>query len=221
MAWKTLTKAAIEKMAYEVQALCIKKGWNDTVIYFNNKKIYANYYGHTNDEVIENADPHNWLSYAAYDHILSMSFEGDLYDYINFVDITCPPLERIFTKYGVYFDLGTYTELSVFPIDNNMKVEYTKYDRPKERQYIVRWQEYKDVRIKALIGLYEKEMRNKKPCGSCIIGDGIEFELDGNLYTFDTNWQQSDAPSEVIEVCREYLEAIGAKNIWYNPGRLD
>lgn len=219
---KKLTRETIEKMAYEIQKLCIKKGWGDTIIYFNNKRIFADYYKHTNEEVEENVNPHDYFEYAAYDHILSMSFEGGLYDYI-YNNIDAPALSKVFEKYGVYFELGNQWNLSVFPINDTLEVEYTVYKRPKEREYIIRWKinEYSDPRIKALISLYEVAMQGKKPYGSCIIGDGIEFELDGNPYKFDTNWQQSDAPGEVINICKEYLKSIGATAIYYNPGRLD
>ena len=87
-----LTKAAIENLAKEIrQYLLDREMWIDTTIYFNGKAFSTgdgqghHYY---NDPlhlvVLENEDPHRYTEYAG--DILTVSFEGPLYDALNYGD---------------------------------------------------------------------------------------------------------------------------------------
>lgn len=87
---KTLTKANIEIMAKEIMEFLEENNARDSVsIYYNNKvvrskvqyDVMGEYYTWKEEAGV---DPHYYFEYAAYDHILSMSFEGTLYDDINY-----------------------------------------------------------------------------------------------------------------------------------------
>ena len=87
---KTLTKANIEQLANEIMQFLDKHEMQDSVcIYFNNKRIRSNSNWDGENLTYQwieesNIDPHNYFEYAAYDHILSMSLEGNLYDCLNY-----------------------------------------------------------------------------------------------------------------------------------------
>lgn len=215
-----LTKQLIEKMANEIAQYCYDNEYGDVILYYNGNQRFVDYYGHERDEIVENVNPHDYFDYCAYNHIFSMSSEGFLdleYELLNEKGI-----DKIFHKYGLYAELGNSWNCSCYLLYDDMEVEYTIYEIPKEKIYILRWKNY-DSEIMGLIDTYNKaiEEANPKCNGSCIIGDGINFELNGQPYKFDTNYNQSDAVDSVINACKEYLQSIGATNIWYDCGRMD
>lgn len=214
-----LTKARIEEMANEIADKLRELGISDTIIYYNNKRMFVDYGG--KNKIEENIDPHDYFEYASYNHILSMSFEGQLYDlFYEYCEV--PWLSEIFSKYGVYSELGNLWNLTTYPDVEGLEVEYTKYERPKPTTYIYNFPNYDDKRIQYLIYVYNESIRrNPSHLGSCVIGDGIRFKLDGKPYFFSTNWNQSEAPTEVIADCKAYLNIIGATEIYYDCGRLD
>ena len=217
-----LTKQMIEEMADEIAKYCYKNNYGDVILYYNNKRRFIDYYGHERDEIQENINPHDYMEYVAYDHILSISSEGGLdLEYEAFY-VEKGGIEEIFNKYGCYSELGTGWYTSLYSEKSDMEVEYTIYDRPKESKYIYSPNKYSDKRIQGLIDIYDDALKkNSRVGGSCVIGDGIEFELDGQPYFFSTNYQQSEVSNEVIKTCKIYLTGIGAENIYYNCGRLD
>ncbi len=217
---KKLTKTRIEEMANEIVAELRKRNICDTIVYFNDKRILVDYGGETRTET--DIDPHDYFEWAAYNHILSMSFEGQLYWEFE-RNFEVPWLAKIFDKYGVYSELGDSWNLSVFPINDDMEIEFTVYEKPKPEIYISKTKQHEDLRIQFLCDIYRINLNaNIAKCGgSCVIGDGIKFILDGNKYFFSTNYNQSEAPKEVINVCKKYLEIIGATEIYYDCGRLD
>lgn len=130
-----LTKKKIEELAYEILTFLNERGIDEDVcIYFNNKRI-SNRYSYKDWDappklvIEEDMCPLGYFEYAAHKHILSMSFEGGLYDAINYGNGgTYDKLQAIFDKYGLYFELGHAWNLTAYPIDDDMQVEYTMYE---------------------------------------------------------------------------------------------
>ena len=134
-----LTKARIEEFANEIIAFLTKHHMaNDTRIYFNGKAIdlRGDWVDLPNDEfdyvvkqkVIEDINPRDYFEYAAQDHILSMSFEGPLYDDLNYDFRHVDEFNELFEKYGLYYELGFSYTLSAYPSDDTLEVEYTHYN---------------------------------------------------------------------------------------------
>lgn len=103
----------IEELANKIRDLLVrKKLWCDVRIYFNGKAYEAGSNGET--RVIEKIDPHDYFKYAG--DILSMSFEGPLYDEFNFSDDW--KFEGMFTnllkRYGYYYELGNAWNLTLY-----------------------------------------------------------------------------------------------------------
>lgn len=216
-----LTKKRIKEMANEIAEYCHENGFGDVIMYYNNKRVFVNYYGYEDMEVQEDINPHDYLSYCAYNHIFSMSSEGELdLEYELFDE---KELYKIFRKYGVYAELGNSWNCSCYVWDDNMEVEYMIYEKPKKRKYFGCWNVPDDGLLIGLVNTYKDALNkvNPKVNGSCIICDGINFEVDGQPYKFSTNYNQSDVVDSVIDACKKYLEENGAENILYDRGRLD
>lgn len=122
---KELTKAAIENLAKEIrQYLLDREMWIDTTIYFNGIAFSTgdgkgNYFYNDPDHlvVLENEDPHRYTEYAG--DILTVSFEGPLYDALNYGDdnwATEEDLNKIFRKYGLYYELCNACNLTAYPL---------------------------------------------------------------------------------------------------------
>lgn len=114
-----------EELAFKIRDLLLKhQMWIDTTIYYNGKAISTNdrngNFGYNEPDklfVLENMDPRDYFEYVGY--ILSMSFEGPLYDAINYGDDSnaVKELTALFDEYGLYYELGNAWNLSLFRKD--------------------------------------------------------------------------------------------------------
>lgn len=229
---KTLTKTNIEELANEIIGFLERSGLaSDVSIYFNNKVMRSR--GEYDDDynyipkwvTTENVNPHDYFEYCAYDHILSMSFEGPLYDVLNY---TFGKMEEkfraIFDKYGLYYEFGNAWNLSAYLSDDDIEVEYTKYEQPKRTIYLYRGdREENPSELQTIMdGWYElsKEVGNK---GSCVLGAGFEFEWSDNKYFMPacSPYQGSISWETHKDGVQRALENIGAVNIYYKWGNMD
>lgn len=114
-----------EALAHDIYALCIEKDcWQDVYIYYNGKRMGTSGKDKTGKTVYryggtpfieDNIDPRNYFAYVREPNILSMSFEGALYDILNNHDMFA--LQDLFSKYGLYYESGNAWNLSAYPID--------------------------------------------------------------------------------------------------------
>lgn len=226
---RTLTKQNIEQLAKEIMAFLERNEMQDGVcIYFNNKRVHTefNFDGENftffwKEE--SNIDPHDYFEYAAYDHILSMGFEGTLYEVLNETFGTMEEQFReIFDKYGLYFEFGNLWNLTAYPNDDNMKVEYTKYKKPKETMYLYRNCDM-PIQLKNIMDMWHELSKNTGDIGSCVLGAGFKFEWNGDEYFMSAQspYQGSISWEKHIDVVKKALENIGATEIYYNWGRMD
>lgn len=125
---KKPTKAQIENLAKEIrQYLLDREMWSDIRIYFNGKAFATDdreghYYYNDPDHlvVLEDEDPHTYTEYAG--DILTMTFEGPLYEVLNYGGYGDNPwqveeeLTAIFRKYGLYYELGNAWNLTAYPL---------------------------------------------------------------------------------------------------------
>lgn len=92
--------------------------WVDVSIYFDgicwstSNKEGENHRYNSTPHIYE-ADPHDWFAYVG--PILSMSFEGPLYEILNgYADSTIiTEFNKIFERYGTYYELGDAWNLTV------------------------------------------------------------------------------------------------------------
>ena len=122
---QVLTKKQREELATEIfNWLNDHDMWVDVCIYFNGKcwstsskdNKQFSYNGRKYFEY--EAEPKDYFEYVREPNILSMSFEGDLYDVLNGYSYGWVKKEdefrKIFEKYGVYFELGNAWNLSCY-----------------------------------------------------------------------------------------------------------
>lgn len=225
-----LTKTKIEELANEIIGFLERSGLAPSVsIYFNNKVMrnkgkYDDDYNYISKwETTENVDPHDYFEYAAYDHILSMSFEGPLYDVLNY---TFGKMEEkflnIFHKYGLYYELGNAWNLSAYLSNDDVEVEYTNYDRPKRTAYLYRGND-NPSELQVIIDTWYQLSKEVGDKGSCVLGAGFEFEWKGDKYFMPacSPYQGSISWEKPKDKIQKMLEEAGATNIHYKWGNMD
>lgn len=222
---KTLTKQNIGQLVKEIIIFLEKEGIADSVsIYFNNKVMRSQRNDDGYNWVSEkNVDPHDYFEYAAYDHILSMSFEGGLYDMLNYsFGRKEKGFNAIFEEHGLYYEFGDSWNLSVYPIDNDMEIEYTKYERPKET-IVLHQGDYIPSQLKNIMDIWWELSKRTGDRGSCVLGSGFNFEWNDDKYFMPAQspYQGSISWEEHIDVVKQALENIGATEIYYNWGGMD
>lgn len=115
----------MKKLAKEIYLYCRQNHlWGDNIIYFDGKawSSYDEWSGVQGKEIApelyeyENRNPRDYFEYCNPD-TLSMSFEGSLYDVLNYgFGTTEEKLQEIFGKYGLYFELGNAWNLSAYEL---------------------------------------------------------------------------------------------------------
>jgi hypothetical protein len=228
---KKLTKANIEQFAEDIMNFLDSHDIaSDVCIYYNNKRMISEGKWKGADIIYvwdeqPDIDPHDYFEYAAYDHILSMSFEGRLYDILNYsFGKREEQFRAIFEKYGLYFELGNAWNLTVYPINDEMEIEYTYYTKPDEIHDL--YYHSKDNYSKALTLIMElwymlSKIHGDK--GSCVIGAGFQFKYEGKTYFMNacSPYQGSLSWEYNVPDIKKLLEAIGATEICFDYGRMD
>lgn len=102
----------IEVLAKDVlKWLYEKELWIDVRVYYNGKVVYEK-------SKEEEANPKDYFDYVAEPHILSMSFEGALYEVFNGTSERAYKLQEEFNEilkgYGLYYELGNAWNLTLY-----------------------------------------------------------------------------------------------------------
>ena len=114
-----------EKLATEIfNWLVDNELWVDVCIYFNcirwSTDDGRNFCYNERKYFEDMADPKDYFEYVNEPNILSMSFEGPLYEVLNGYTHGWYKLEdqfvKIFEKYGLYYELGHAWNLSAYEI---------------------------------------------------------------------------------------------------------
>ena len=113
-----------EALANDIYTWCLEHDcWQDVYIYYNGKRMGTSGHDKNGNEVycyggkpyIETGYvPRDYLKYVREPNILSMSFEGPLYEIL---DNDMEALDELFKKYGLYYEFGDAWNLSAYPID--------------------------------------------------------------------------------------------------------
>lgn len=126
-----ITDAALKRLRDDIiDYLVAHNLFDDVIIYEGGHRYLSDGYGRTSDaehidhttrkgtEVelwVESAQASQYLEFAN-DETLSMAFEGPLYDAMNYGDGAIESsLQRIFERYGLYFEMGDAWNLTAYP----------------------------------------------------------------------------------------------------------
>lgn len=118
-------KVNAELLAKDIHKYLVEhEMWVDVHIYFDGKCWSTNSKDHSEFCYNENKyfefedEPTKYFEYVAKDHILSMSFEGYLYEVLNAYVPNWVKREdefrKIFEKHGVYYELGNAWNLTCY-----------------------------------------------------------------------------------------------------------
>ena len=227
---KTLTKTNIEALAFEIRLFLERNQLASGVsIYFNNKVMrdrgdYDKDYNYIPKwETTEDVSPNDYFDYCAYDHILSMGFEGPLYDVLNYTFGKKEEAFRsIFERRGLYYEFGNSWNLSVYLSDDDIEVEYTKYERPKETIHLYRHGS-NPYELQLIMDAWYEASKEVGDKGSCVIGAGFEFEWKDDKYFMSacSPYQGSISWEMSKDIVERALEKIGATEIYYKWGHMD
>lgn len=113
-----------EKLAYDIYGLLLKyNSWVDVSIYYNGKRmscVYIDEQGehydyHGAPHIEDGYDPRDYFRYVRDPNILSMSFEGPMYDAVNYGNNPAfmKEFNSLLNRYGLYYELGNAWNLTV------------------------------------------------------------------------------------------------------------
>lgn len=219
-----LTKEKIENLALKIFEVLHELELDDALcIYYNNKRL-STYNGRK--EIVEGINPHDYFQYCAFNHILSISTEGGLYNVLNYGTGRFPKkLENIFKELGIYWELGNAWNLSFYPIDDDMKVEYTYYKDPTEKEIFLHYGEIGKApsEIQNIMEAWYELSRQKGDIGACVLGASMKFKYKDKEYKMMpcSPWQGEGSWLPYIEFVKESLKNIGASEIKWNCGVMD
>lgn len=228
-----LTKIKIEELVNEIIDFLKKHELQDSVcIYYNNKRwtIKSEYLGDgkfREEEIIEeNMNPLDYFEYANNRHILSMSFEGGLYDVLNY---TFGNREEqflaIFEKYNLYYELGSCWNLTAYPT-NGLEyedIEYTAYEERTEPEYIYLHKENVQEELREIMKHWYELSSKCGDYGCCVIGAKMCFTYKGKEYEMApcSPHQGEGSWTPHVETIKRMLRNIGATDVYYYYGRMD
>ena len=226
-----ITKKDIENLASEIMAFLEAHDIADSVsIYYNGNVVRSKTEYKSNNEYsytwikTENVAPHDYFEYAAYDHILSMSFEGGLYDLLNYSGGSkMDKFEKIFERYGLYYELGNAWNLTCYTISGDTEVEYTYYKKPKKEIYLYSGNFLNPRELQNIMDIWYDLSKKEGEGGSCVLGAGFKFKWSGDSYFMPAQspWQGSLSWEAHKDIIHKMLEDVGATEIYYDWGRMD
>lgn len=229
-----LTKTDIGNLAHEIMDYLIQMQLDEDVsIYFNNQRmrsvrVWNKDFSQYQMQLQIDADlcPLDYFKYVNTKHILSMSFEGVLYDALNYTGYGVQEFLVIFNKHGLYYERGDAWNLSVYPQDDDYdNIEYTDYSSEVKSEPIHIYLHKEDVlpELHNIMLFWYTKSKEVGDVGSCVIGAGFQFNYKGNSYFMSpcSPYQGSiswETPKDDVKLL---LEEIGATDIRYEWGVLD
>lgn len=220
---KKLTTKQKENLANEILSLLKDYNLNeDIMIYFNNKCLQGD------GTIIENVKGSDKFEYAT-DDTLSMTFDGDFYDVINYNlpslhNKIYPLFAKLLGNYGLFYELGHkwnlftyYIEPDAYP-DVQEEIAGESFKNPICIKNECCPYELEPIRVE-----WERRQTEHGEDGTCVIGAGFRFKFKNLYYRMPPqgpyqgccSWEASK------DIIQEKLIAAGCKELIYEDGRMD
>lgn len=249
------TKENISDIAHDFMDLLTEKNLaQDVAVYFNGMRYSSHrvpvskggsvfyFYkdlGDSNDIVNMQKnpaeyDPNNYFDFVPEKHIMSVSFEGLLYDVLN--GMTGQPywMSEFFRRWGLHIELGNSWNFSLYPDDvdgNSIELwEYVDYSDKNARLieeetiYLRSDVVHPDIpEIDLLMKYWYTLSKATGDLGGCVIGAKLTFDYKGNHYLMwpCSPWQGEGSWTPHVSEIVQILERLGAINVNWNCGYLD
>lgn len=217
-----LTKNKICQLGQKILFLLEKYDASDMVeVYCNNDQLTIS------KGIIwtkKDVDPHKIFDYAAYDHILSMSFEGKFYEEMNHRGGRLKKkFDELVGSYDLYYELGNSWNLTMIPLNPEDKIAYTHYEKPKERIRLHYWSTNVPYLLRNIMNIWFSKAKAYGDKGSCVIGAGFSFDYNGDEYFMSacSPYQGSLSWEDSKDEIESELRTIGCENIKYDWGIMD
>jgi hypothetical protein len=190
-------------------------------IFFNNKCF-------TGDVAIESQKGSDYFKYAT-DDTISMSFEGDLCDVLNYrhgelSDKVISELLSLLGSYGLFYELGEHWNLGTYYIDEEPPEELkddTEGENPQNPIYIRKSlcpSELEPIRTE-----WERRQNEYGDVGSTVRCAAFTFKFKDTYYRMPPQgqWQGSCSWESSVDEIKHLLEQAGCENVKYHYGELD
>lgn len=169
-------------------------------------------------------NPHEIFNYAAYDHILSMTFRGRFYEEMNYKEGRLKKkFDELISSYDLYYELGNSWNLTLYPLYPEDEIEYTYYKKPKEKIRISYYSQNVPYMLRNIMNVWYKKASEYGDKGSCVLGAGFSFDYNGDEYfmnecsPFQGNLSWESSKDEI----QGMLETVGCTDIKYDWGVMD
>jgi hypothetical protein len=218
---KVLTAKIKEKLANEILALLKEHSLDgDVSIYFNEKRLKGN------GAIEENKRGSDIFKHAT-DNTISMAFEGDLYDVMNYryeslAEKFIPLFTKLLNSYGLFYEKGDEWNLGTYYHDAPAEVNNLKDgDSPEQPIYITR--SNCPPSIEPIRFDWEQRQNEYGDVGSAVVGAGFTFKFDSAFYrmTPQGKWQGSVSWEASADIIKQMLIGAGCENVIFHYGIMD
>lgn len=228
---KKYNRNYIDQMAQEFLELLVKHHVALDVSVYANGVRYRARGGQEIYRDIGTYDPRDYFEYVAHKHIMSVSFEGPLYDIINY-HVSPHWLYDFFDNHGLYYELGAAWNFSCYLVhDEEYDLwEYTDYTPEEEKiEPIILGSntlksETQDAPELELLWKYWYNLSKQTgDVGSCVIGAELTFTYKNKDYIMlpASPYQGEGSWTPHVGIVVDYLRKLGAEQVRWDYGRLD
>jgi len=194
-------------------------------IYYGHKRM--NTYGAKSGSFcIEDAEADDYCSYAPAHNIITISSEGALYDYYAQWGHFPNEINNLISAYGLYVECNEDWNWSLYPIDDDVEVEYPDRIVEKQQEDVLIMTHTYDKIPEVLVTIHKYWCAKGHAIGdkgSCVIGEKLKFNYKGTPYCMvpQTGWQGEYSWTAFVQDIMLLLKLAGATNIDWYPGNLD
>ena len=220
---KRINKKQKEKLAFEILELLKRYDLNgDVRIYFNNKCLTCD------GAVLENMKGSDYFKYAT-DKTISMSFEGDLCEVLNYYhgelsEKVTSALRTLLDTYGLHYELGEHWNLGTYHKTGEPQRKLKPIIRgahPDNPIYITNTEcptELEPIRAE-----WERRQNEYGDIGSCVLGAAFTFCYKKQFYRMrpQGNYQGNCSWEDSVGIIRCMLNNAGCENVVFHYGNMD